>query len=518
MLFINIHIYTSLMKKKEDLLGLIQSLSTSEKRYFKLFIGKNSIGGSSHYLKLFDLIDKAGSVDKKIIQKLYKDDDFMTKQFFEYKYRLYRQILKSLSAYHSNRSVDDKILESIRQIKILYDRAMYADALKVLEKIKSTAFKYEKFALLLEIMHWRMKISSAFSNLGKTNKIEIRQLVEEEASIIHVIGNASKYRKIKMLMNLEYMVNREARGQADIDMYKTIINDLENEDLPSSYHAKKDFYETYILYFVAINDLKAACENNKNIVSLIESQPFQIEQDPLNYVYALYNLLFLSKNLKKYKEFFHILSKIKSTIKRFETEMNENTYSMVLAKIYDIEFATYIDMGQFPKATALLPEIERGFTAQEKTSELQNLLFKVNTAILYFGTGDFRMAIAIIHAVLNDGKTYLPQSFYSFIRIFQLIIHFEKGNRELLPYMIKSVYRHLIGRKHLYKAEDIFIQLIRRKQNKMNTKEDRAKVFKALKSELMKVSDDPMEASFYNFLILFPGLKVKLKTGHLKMF
>ena len=95
------------MKIKEDLLTLIKSLTKSEKRYFKLFIAKNSIGESSNYIKLFDLIEKAGSVEKQIIQKLYQDEDFMGNQFRVYKYLLYRQILKSLSAYHAERSVDD---------------------------------------------------------------------------------------------------------------------------------------------------------------------------------------------------------------------------------------------------------------------------------------------------------------------------------------------------------------------------------------------------------------------------
>ena len=59
------------MKKPEDIVGLVRSLSGPEKRYFKVFVAKNSIGESNHYLKLFDLIDKTGSSDREVIEKLY---------------------------------------------------------------------------------------------------------------------------------------------------------------------------------------------------------------------------------------------------------------------------------------------------------------------------------------------------------------------------------------------------------------------------------------------------------------
>ena len=88
------------MKIKENLVGLVKSLTMSEKRYFNLFAARNSKGENNHYIKLFDLIDKTGSTEKRVIKKLYEDDDFMKNQFRSYKYRLYKQILKSLTSYY----------------------------------------------------------------------------------------------------------------------------------------------------------------------------------------------------------------------------------------------------------------------------------------------------------------------------------------------------------------------------------------------------------------------------------
>ena len=55
---------------KEDLLRLIKPLS--EKRYFKLFVARNTKGESNHYIKLFDLIEQTGTTEKRTIQKSWR--------------------------------------------------------------------------------------------------------------------------------------------------------------------------------------------------------------------------------------------------------------------------------------------------------------------------------------------------------------------------------------------------------------------------------------------------------------
>ena len=152
------------MEKEEEIVNLIKSLSSSDKRYFKLFISKDSKGESSNYSRLFDLIDKAGTADKKIIFKLYGNDTFMQKQYTVYKHLLYKQILKSLSSYKTERTVDDKILELLKQVKILFDRNLYKQASKILNKAESLCLRYEKYSYHIEIIRWKKKIiTSSFS-------------------------------------------------------------------------------------------------------------------------------------------------------------------------------------------------------------------------------------------------------------------------------------------------------------------------------------------------------------------
>ena len=108
------------------------------------------------------------------------------------------------------------------------------------------------------------------------------------------------------------------------------------------------------------------------------------------------------------------------------------------------------------------------------------------------------------------------QDHYSLARMFQLLIHFEKGNMGLLPYLIKSVYRYLLQKKRLYKAESILIHFLRTQLNKIKTKKDQIEAFKSLKEELDAILDDPIEAVHLENAYLIPLLESKIKNKPLE--
>lgn len=493
------------MKMKEDLLGLIQSLSMSEKRYFKLFVAKNSIGESSHYLKLFDLINKSGNVDKKVIQKLYGDNDFMEKQFLEYKYRLYKQILKSLRSYYSEKSVDDKIMELIRDAKILVNKSLYPDATKILKKAKTIASKYEKHTLILEIIRWQKKIVNVWSIHEKPDQKEAIDVFEEEKLTINKIDNANNYWKQHALMYLSYRINGVARTQEVVELHKAIVDvpSLKNQELALSFQAKKNFYATWQLYFVIINNLKESYEYSKKEVALMEAHPHQIEDNAVLYNQAQHNLLFNLHTRKKYDELFMLLPKFKLMLRRFQLPLS------VLIRSYNLEFEIYVETGQYKKATLLLAKIEALIKEQKDKKELNELFFIVSKSYLYFGCGDYRKALTNINLVLNEKRTQVSLEHDIFIRVFHLIIHFEKGNIGLLPYLLKSLYRYLMQKKQLHKMERIFMKFIGSSLNKKKIK-NYIEDFKLLREELLNISNNPMEETFLNHIDVISWLESKI--------
>ena len=496
------------MEKKEGLMALIKSLSKSEKRYFKLFISKNAIGESSHYLKLFDFIEKAGSIDKQVLQKYYGNDDFIQKQYGIYKHLLYKQILKSLRAYHSEKSVDARIMELICDTKILFDKVLYSDAGKMLKKAKAIASKYEKNIQMLEIIYWEKKIILSSSMSENTSNKKLIQLYEEEKLIIKKIDNLNEYWKLKAFSFLFFLENGVLRKQEDIIKYNVFIDApiLKNPALALSYWAKISYYGLLAQYSFAVNDLEESYVYLKKMVDLIEAHPHQIEYDPMYYCSTLHNLLLLLSTLKKYDELFYRIPNLKIIFVKFQF------HSPILLKTYIIEFGSYIESGQFKKAVQLLPEVEALLKAKTTKDEIQELHFYYGTAQLYFGIRDYKKALASLNVILNDNKTNFRPEVHNIARILYLIIHFEKGNTELLPYLIKSVYRYLMQKKQLHKVENLFIWFIRTKLDKMNTKSNQIEAFKTLREELLEICKDPMEARFLEFFDIISWLESKIEN------
>ena len=494
------------MKESEEIVDLIKSLSKTEKRYFKVFISRTSIGESSHYLKLFDLIEKAGTAEKRVIQELHEDKDFIKKQFNVYKGRLFNQILKSLSAYHSEKSVDDKILELIRQAIILFNKILYPSAEKVLERAQILALKYEKYTLLLEIIRWQKKIIIASSIFKNTSEKDLIKFFEDESLTVKKIDNINEYRKQYTLFCLYHLTNGGARKQEDIEGYNRLIDlpMLQNEELALSYHAKRDLYNTYGIYYAAIYNGAKSVSYYKKILLLMESLPHQIEEDPVKYVNIFYNLLCSVLSLKQYEELFEMIPKLKSMLRKFQFPVS------IHLRTCHLELSAYLYTGQVNKGLTLLTEIEDHLKKEKNTNERSKLLLSMEIAMLYFTNRDYHNSLVNLNLALN--KKNIGGEYYNFAKVFQLIVHFEKGNTELLPYISKSVYRHLMQKKQLHKIESVFIQFIRTRIHTIRTVKDQVEAFKALREELVKISDDLMEARFLEFFDIISWLESKIEN------
>jgi hypothetical protein len=77
---------------KDSLFVLVKSLSKSEKRQFKLYVGRLGVNTDSKFIALFNLLDKMITYDEKII---LKSAIVKKAQLSNLKAHLYKQILSS---------------------------------------------------------------------------------------------------------------------------------------------------------------------------------------------------------------------------------------------------------------------------------------------------------------------------------------------------------------------------------------------------------------------------------------
>src|SRR5690606_22553203 len=164
---------------------------------------------------------------------------------------------------------------------------------------------------------------------------------------------------------------------------------------------------------------------------------------PKRYIRTLSNLLAIHIDTGQIVEALEMVETMRSFTKKtnFGTEDIE---IMVFKSTFLAELRIYEKQGEFEKAIELVDEIERGIEASDgKINKEQELLFMFSIASVYFGAGKYKDSLAWLNRVLNDNEPNLRQDIYSYARLFNLVIHYELGNYDLLEYITKSTSRYL---------------------------------------------------------------------------
>ena len=120
----------------------------------------------------------------------------------------------------------------------------------------------------------------------------------------------------------------------------------------------------------------------------------------------------------------------------------------------------------------VIDEIELGISRfQYKLNKEQTILFYYRISYIYFGSGLHKEALKWVNKILNDNEQILRQDIYSFARIFNLILHYELNNYDLLDYIIKSTSRYLSKTEKNYRSEQVFIKYLKSLSKIQNEKE-----------------------------------------------
>ena len=136
---------------KDHLFLLIKSLTKSEKRQFKLFVGRLDINQDSKFLHLFNCLDKAKTYDETAV---LKNGIIKKQQLANVKAHLYKQVLISLKLNPSHQNVRLQIREQLDFASILYHKGLYKQSLRILDKSKEFAIKHEEKNLAYEIVEF----------------------------------------------------------------------------------------------------------------------------------------------------------------------------------------------------------------------------------------------------------------------------------------------------------------------------------------------------------------------------
>jgi len=496
------------MKPSTDLFNLIKSLSKSEKRFFKLSSSLQS--GEKNYLKLFDYIEKQPSYNEEKLKSTFKGEVFI-KHLPSEKNHLYKLILKSLRMYYSEQSVGSILSQDIKNIEILYKKALYKECEKFVSRSKNTARKFEKFYYWYELINWEKKLIESSYESGVFS-INIDDLVEEEEMVVAKLRNLAEYMVLYAKINLIFRSGGFTRSTEEEERVAEIANNhlIKGKNTALSSDAASVCYYIKGLCAATTRNYSDSFKFFNRTKEILDDNPEVKLESSKRYVLAQFHLLRCyidSNNFEKAEDLINEIRSLKN-LKGFKTI---DISVQIFSNSYVLELVLLNKQGKFSESVQLVSTIdkEQKLLKGNLTKEME-IVLKYNKAYSYFGSGDFKTALQYINDVLNDNESMLRQDIYSFSRLMNLIIHFELENYDFLEYVIRSTNRYLSKQEREYKIEMLCIKHIR-KLSKVNIEANQIEIFEKMKEEVNGLLQDHHERVILEYFDLFSWIDSKLK-------
>ena len=137
-------------RSTDALFQLVKSLEKSEKRNFKLYVKRNSSSENLKTIQLFDALDKMADYDEKIM--LHKNKSIAKQQLSNLKAQLYKQILSSLRIIRDDHNIDIQLHELMDYARILYNKGLYLQSLRALDRLKEMARSYNQITYMQQAL------------------------------------------------------------------------------------------------------------------------------------------------------------------------------------------------------------------------------------------------------------------------------------------------------------------------------------------------------------------------------
>ncbi|MDO6432033.1 hypothetical protein Q4E93_15635 [Flavitalea sp. BT771] len=495
-------------RSSDALFQLIKSLEKSEKRNFKLYIKRNSASEDLQSIQLFDALDKMEEYDEA--QLLKKSKSLKKQQLSNAKAHLYREILSSLRLIRQEENIDIQLHEQLDHARILYNKGLYLQSLKVLDRIKENAKEHNQITFLLQVLFFEKTIESLHITRSMQDRAD--RLTAEVDEVNDHLRLVSTLSNLSLQLYSWYIRNGVARNEKD----EIAVQEFFETHLPADLSGCTGFYEklyqyqSFCWYAFIRQDFLLYYRYTQKWVDLFEKEPFMLGIETAHYIKGMHNLLGAHFDLLNYPKFIETLRQFEEFSHSAIVTGNVNNRIQTFVYLYISKLNKHFLDGTFTEGLELVPYIE------EKLREYwiyldrhRILVFYYKIACLYFGSGDYERTIDYLNKIIN-WKVDLRTDLQCYSRLLHLIAHYELGNYGLLEYLIKSVYRFMAKMENLSLVEEEIFRFLRKS---FNLSPDRIRPeLEKLLEKLKKYEKNRFETRAFVYLDIISWLESKVRN------
>jgi hypothetical protein len=493
---------------KENLFILVKSLSKSEKRQFKLYAGRVEANQNAKFLHLFNLLDRAKEYNEiEILKK-----NFVTKQqLSNLKAHLYRQILVSLRMNPSIQNARMQIREQLDFATVLYQKGLYKQSLKILEKAKSIAYRYEEKYLAFEIVELEKVIESQYITRSMSNRAE--QLIQDATELAEQNELCSELSNLSLqlyerLIKAGYVKSDEEFREVTKFFFERLPN-LEYEQM--GFRERMWYCKAHVWYSLLTQDFLSSFKYAKRWVELFRQFPRMIESHPVFYLKANNFLLEAIVLIKHPKRFKTVLRDMQAVLASDQFPKNDNLKALSFLYYYNNQLNLYFLEGEFKEGQVIVPEILAHIDRlQNKIDPHHIMLLYYKLGCLYFGGDDYENAIVYLNKIVQNRGLKMREDLLCFARVLNLVAHYEAGYDYHIDTHIRDTYKFLLKMDDLHEVQKSMISFIR-KLGDIYPHELKVH-FKQLHAELKQYEEDPYERRAFLYLDILSWLESKIEN------
>ncbi len=494
-------------RQRDELFQLIKSLGKGEKRNLKLYAQRHNTAGELKTMVLFDALDRMDEYEES--ELLAKNRQLSKAQLSNLKSALYRLILASLRLIREEDNVDLQLHELMDHARILYNKGLYLQALKALERHKTLARHFHQTTHQQQALFFEKKIEAMYITRSMEHRAEA--LAEESNEVQNRVQMANSLSNLSLQLYAWYIKNGHARSVEEGLEVKGYFDAHApaKPPPPDWFYCRLYLYQSYCWLSFIRHDFLTYYKYAQRWVDLFRSEPQMFAVEAIQYIKGLHNLLGAHYDLRNRKRFFEALEQFEAFFNSAVVQANDNFRIQAFVYLYVAKIHSYYFTGNFTEGCKLVPEIETYLDENALYMDRHRILvFYYKIACLYFGSSDFDNTVEYLNKIIHL-KVDLRTDLQCYARLLHLIAHFELGTTEILPYLVKSVYRFMAKMENLSRVEEAMFRFLRATFNV--PVRDMGPYLQKLLDEIKPYEKQTTEARAFAYLDVISWLESKLQ-------
>ncbi|MFC3157580.1 hypothetical protein ACFOEQ_02970 [Chryseobacterium arachidis] len=416
----------------------------------------------------------------------------------------------SLRMNPSHQNYRIQLREQLDFANILYQKGLYKQALKILDKTKQTALELDEKSIALEIIDLEKVIESQFITRSVEGRAD--ELIKQSKEISKQNHYATELSNLSLKLYSEmlthgYVKNDEDRAEV-MEIFNAQIRKIAFEKL--NFTEKLWYFKAHVWKNQLLQEYKYTLKYAFQWVDLFHKNPDMIVSHPVWYIKGntyLLKILFLYGNIDILEESFKQFNTI---VTSSSFTQNENVQLLVFMTYYNTLMNIHFVKGEFFSGSKLIPEIELKMEKfRDKIDEHHYMILYLKMAAMFFGSKKFETSIKYSLKVI-ESKGNVQEDLLFHTRILILMAKHESGNDEDYDEFIKATSKFA---KKMKKPDEFHFESIQFFKNLNNLLPDKQlEAFKTFDKKLEIFSENEYYRRSLFYIDIHGWIKSKVRN------